>query len=224
MAARKPSPKDAPVDFEDLIAAPAEDLAQVPVPVSENEGDETKFVTTVEDGITVLQEETPAQRRIRELKAELEKPIPVASDDDDDDQIEEETEEDREIKELETQLAIRNAKILDEAKERYRPAKGKVVIIHVETDGFTEFGRVWLRGQNIHIGTEDYKRTLDRNGKSWLDTMVENPSLQYQQWGAVYIGPGEFVPRPGEAPFEDEVAREDARRQGKVPYLAPGTD
>ncbi len=208
MAARKPSPKDAPVDFEDLITA---DIASEGTP---------DIATVSENSDPVSTAETPAQRRIRELKAELEKPIPTPSEPDE----VEETEEDREIKELESKLAVRNAKILDEAKESYRPVSGKTIVIHVETDGFTEFGRVWLRGQNILITETDYKRTQDRNGVSWLDSYVEDPQLQYRMWGAVYIGPGEFVPRPGEEPFDDAVAKEDARRAGRVPFIAPGID
>lgn len=205
MAARKPSPKDAPVDFEDLIAAPD-------APVSENEAPAGEAV-----------EETPAQKRIRELKEQLDKPLPTPKAREVEPDVPE-TPEEREIKELESKLAVRNAKILEDAEESYRPIKGETIVIHVEMDGFTEFSRVWLRGQNIHITEQDYKRTLDRRGNSWLDTHVNDPELQYQKWGGVYIGPGEFKPRPGEAPFEDAVAVEDARRQGRVPFIAPGID
>lgn len=179
--ATRPNPKDVPADFDDLLAASAtEPVAEVPVediPVSENE--------------------TPEQKRIRELEAELAKPLPEAVEAPIFDDIAK-TPEQIKIEELEAKLAERNAALLERAPERFGTEEGKVILIHVVEDGFTEFGRVWMRGQELRIDQAAYQRTKDRRGHSWVDDLLYDPNKQYEAWHHHYVSPGPFVPRPGE--------------------------
>lgn len=227
MATRKPSPKDAPADFDDLLGTPADAPAGPPAPVSGNDeititsapvpapvtdAEPASPVTTAEPEAPV---ETEAQKRIRALKAELSKPIPKAQEPIFEPEVPK-TAEELEIEELEMQVAQRNAAILEATPETFVTPEGDAVLIHVVQDGFTEFGRVWLRGQELRIGKREYARTKDRNGVSWVDTLLNDPHRQFAQWGAVFVAPGPFVPRPGEV-FNDALAQEDARRKGAIP-------
>jgi len=202
--ARTPNPKDAPVDFEDLIGGTSDEDKTTPAePVSENAPVEL----------------TPAQRRLAEArakKAELEAAA-EAKLTADEEEFEGLTEEEiAELKALEDENAATATAIIENAPERFGHEVGKVILVHVVEDGFTEFGKVWLRGQELRIDEKAYKRTQDRFGVSWVDTHLNDPHKQFAEWKHVYVAPGPFVPRPGEV-FEDSVAREDARRQGRIP-------
>lgn len=207
--AKTPNPADAPApDFDDLLGAGDTETA-----ATVDSGNEAAASAPAEP------QETPEQRRIRELEAELAKPLVTAKDDSPVFQEEvEKTPEQIRIEELEAQLAVRNAQRLENAQETFVPSKGDALLIHVVEDGFTEFDRVWYRGQEIRIDAEAYKRTQDRNGDSWVDHLLNDPHAQYAKWGRVYVAPGPFVPRPGEV-FDDSLVREDARRNGAVPVL-----
>jgi hypothetical protein len=155
---------------------------------------------------------------IRELREQVSKPVPsaaVSEDEEVDTRTDEEKEQDEEIKRLQDQVARRNAAVL-EAHDVFTPETGETQLIHVLQDGFSQFGRVWLRGQEIRIDQTAYADTKDRHGNSWLDTLLHDPHAQYARWGAVYVGPGPFKPYPGEK-FEDAEAKADARRKGAAP-------
>lgn len=89
---------------------------------------------------------------------------------------------------------------------------GDKILIHVREDGFTANGRVWYRGQELEfeVGSEAYKDTLDRYGRSWL-SLDEN--TQYKQYGRVMFG---FGPWPG-GQYENQKALEAERLRGRTP-------
>ena len=197
--------KDSAIDIDDLLASVPEEAG----PLEPKLEDES-------EGAAAETEKTPDQLRIEELEAELAKPIEVASES----LLEnpEKTPEQLRIEELEMKLAQRNAQVLENAPERFEEiSEGTdIILLHVVEDGFTQFGRVWLRGQELRLTPKDYEETKDRNGVSWVDTLLNDPQAQYSRWGRVYIAPGPFQPRPGEV-FNDEVSKEDARRKGAIP-------
>lgn len=221
--AQKPSPKDAPANFDDLLAS-TEDTTS-PEAVSENSAPDAldAILDTVEPAKL-----TPAQERLaaaRAQKAELERIAAEDArradepDDAEDDEYAGLTEEEiAELKSIEDANAAQATAILDNAPDTFAPAKGKVIIVHVVEDGFTEFGRVWMRGQELHIDQAAYERTKDRNGDTWIDTLLNDPHAQYRKWGRVYVAPGPFQARPGEF-FEDSLTKEDARRKGAIPAM-----
>lgn len=161
-------------------------------------------------------EKTPDQLRIEELEAELAKPIETVTESLQDKP--EKTPEQIRIEELEMKLAQRNAAVLENAPEQFETIEDgtDVIVFHVVQDGFTAFGRVWLRGQELRLTPKHYEETKDRHGVSWVDTLLNDQNAQYDRWGTVYIAPGPFRARPGEV-FNDEVAREDERRKGAIP-------
>lgn len=187
----KPNDKDAPADFDELFNT-SEDSVEEP----DSEDSETSSES----------EESADALRIRLLEAELNKPAP------------QKTADQLRIEELENLLAERNAENISNAPEIIEQVKRGDVIheLHVVEDGFNQFGKVWLRGQNMLLTQKNYEDTKDRNGESWVDTLLNDPHAQYARWGRVFVAPGLFTPRPGEV-FADEVAREDARRKGAIP-------
>lgn len=210
MPPRKPKAEDAPVDPEELLAETPVEEAVVPV---ETPADPETPAEDFDDLLANEPVETPQQRRIRELQAALEEPDPEPEDES------EETEEDRQIKELEHQLAQKKARALSAEKVTYAASAGdgEEIVFHIVKDGFTAFSNVWLRGQNlsVRVGSPEWQRTLDINGKSFLD-VLDDIQGQYSLWGDRMIAPGRFIPRPDEV-FEDDIAREDARRGTSIP-------
>ena len=212
-APRKQAPTPAkPVDnFDDLLNENSDDVTPVVPPV-----DSDPFADPVVEPAAAPAAEDPEDEIIRQLEAAIAKPLP---------------EEDpavvakrNRIKDLEDQLARRNAAAFESGSETYdKPTgTGETVLIHVLIDGFSALGRIWVRGQELEFekGGEAWKRTLDKNGKSWVD-LANDPAAQDQRWGQRYIGSGPFVPRRGEV-FDDSVSAEDARRGRAVP-LPPRT-
>jgi hypothetical protein len=153
---------------------------------------------SADSGTDEPKQESARERMIRELREQVSKPVPSAA-----------VSEDEEVD------TRRNAAVL-EAHDVFTPETGETQLIHVLQDGFSQFGRVWLRGQEIRIDQTAYADTKDRHGNSWLDTLLHDPHAQYARWGAVYVGPGPFKPYPGEK-FEDAEAKADARRKGAAP-------
>lgn len=100
-------------------------------------------------------------------------------------------------------------------------ALGDYVTIHFREDGFSAWGQVWHRGQEITIqeGSPDWERTRDRTGFTWLD-IRDDEAAQEQKYGKRYFASGPFVPRKGEK-FEDFLVQEDARRGGRIPRVMP---
>lgn len=68
-----------------------------------------------------------------------------------------------------------------------------VYLFHIVKSGFTAFGNVWDAGQEIEVvkDSKDYKATVDRAGRSWLDLTEEQ---QVKRYGCVYFRKG---PWPG---------------------------
>ncbi|WNN95000.1 hypothetical protein SEA_MAGRITTE_23 [Microbacterium phage Magritte] len=222
MAPRK-STKDAPADFDELLAE---------VPDSDETADEVVAGDEPVQDAPVL---TPAQQRLAEQRAKAaeraaaaaEAPIVTEEIPDEDQYAGLSDTEIEELKALEDEDArVNNMKLI--AAERSEPSfdnsrkggTGKTILFHVVKDGFTAFGDVWYRGQEIEIevGTAAYKRTLDKHGKTWLD-IVDDEHAQYARWGERKIAPGEFRPLPGER-FEDELVSLDQRRRRTVPVVA----
>lgn len=88
-------------------------------------------------------------------------------------------------------------------------------VIHFMEDGFTAFGNVWYRGQEVAVTDDVYERETDLNGNSWLD-MTEND--QIERFGKVMWrwGPWPFLP------YDDPRAQEaEDKRKGAVPKV-PG--
>ena len=158
-----------------------------------------------------------AQQRIEDLKQALlntPEPEPEAAE-----PSEEELEE---IKDLEDQIAKRNnARITSAAPAAFSDTshdEGKdVLVIHFLEDGFSAFGAVWSKGQEIEIvkGSPEWNRTLDINGESWLD-LVNNPQGQRRKWGKIFFAQGEYEWVEGEE-FDVLTAKADVRRRRGVP-------
>ena len=134
--------------------------------------------------------------------------------------VEELTADERKIRQLEDQLAKRATASFTRSPDEFVPVSDDdpdVVFFHVLEDGFTAFGKVWLRGQEIKISrtSPEYKLTLDKFGNSWLD-LVDDQRAQYARWGYLKIAPGEW---PGRK-YDDAIALEDERRGYAVPSIA----
>lgn len=70
------------------------------------------------------------------------------------------------------------------------------VLIHVLKDGFCAFQHVWMAGQEIEVPRDSdyYKKTLDRDGNSWLDY---SDKKQQELWNEVRFRKGESpIPNP----------------------------
>ncbi len=189
-------PKNEPVEsFEDLL------------------GPDTEAASDVEE---IPAEKTAAQKRIDELKATLE-----ATPEPEPEPVEEEIsdEEKEEIKNLEDQIARRNNARLDSREPKgFAEAKSKdTILIHFVEDGFSAFGTVWNKGQELEIspGSPEFQRTQDINGDSWLDLRTDN-AAQRRRWGKVMFAEGPYEWVEGEE-FDVIVARADVRRKRGVP-------
>ena len=163
--------------------------------------------------------EDPEDAEIRELEALVNAPLPEFEEPAP--ELDEVAEQKRQrIKELKDQLAKRNAMVAENAPLQYQSAEGlsgEKILIHIQHDGFVALGEVWHRGQELEfvVGSPAYNRTLDRDGNSWV-SLAGDVRGQEARWGRQYLGLGPFIPRKGEA-FDDEVARQDARRKRAVP-------
>lgn len=178
VAAPAPEPTEAaaapPVDFDDLLAHSSEAPAAVPAPA----------------------EETPAQKRIRELEAELAAPAPVFTISGKPEA--ELTEEERQIRDLEDKVAKRRAAEMEAAPEQFAPAAtGETLLLHFLEDGITFSGRSWYRGQEVEfeIGGKAWEQQKDRNGNSWLD-LVDDIDAQYDKWGKQMFARGPWRGKP----------------------------
>jgi hypothetical protein len=166
-------------------------------------------------------EETPEQRRIRELEQELSlederqltnptkngRPLPEAA----------LTEEQKKIRELEDRLARKKGR--NDGPAAFEEAEDGI-LIHFVRDGFAALGQIWYRGQEIMFDPEGdaYEATKDRRGNSWVE-LAGDVAAQYSRWGDEFFRAGPFIPRPHEN-FDDEVAAEDKRRGRAAPIPA----
>lgn len=112
------------------------------------------------------------------------------------------TPEQRQIRELQNQLAVeRGSRDPVPALEAVpNPGADGNIIIHFVAEGFTALGAVWHRGQELEFvpGSESYARTCDRNGWSWLE-LRDNPAEQEARFREVKFRSG---PWPGKS-YED---------------------
>jgi hypothetical protein len=152
--------------------------------------------------------------------------------------------EQRRIRDLEHQLALEKGRKDPEPEYDTQPAAvsdGDAILIHFLEDGFTAFGQVWYRGQEVEVaaGSQQYRDTCDRFGRSWLE-LRNDEFAQADRWGKVMFRSG---PWPGKkysdatqferlkgltgdgsvAPTPDELHRaeqEEAKRGRRVPRLS----
>lgn len=217
--AKTPNPKDAPADFDALLDAPVTEVPATPAdPDSENEVND--FETLVSTPAPEP-EMTPAQKRLavaRARKAEQEALAAAAAASEADEYEGLTPDEIAELKALEGEDDAAVVAALDAEPVYTQPSAEEGTLIHVVTDGFNQFGQVWFRGQEIILSPKDYERTKDRNGVSWVDTLLHDPHAQYAKWGEIYVAPGPFSPRPGEV-FADPLVTEDERRRRGVPAI-----
>lgn len=223
---RRNDPKDAPADFDELLA---EEPAAVEVQGTVND------IPVGEPEVVAAPALTPAQERLAAAQARAAERAaaaaaePVVTEEiPDADQFAgltpEQIEELKAIEDEEARINNQRLAQADKAPERFDNSRvggtGEKILFHVLIDGVTAFGNVWNRGQEIEIevGTAAYKRTLDKHGNTWLD-IVGDEHAQYARWGERKFGPGEFRPLPGER-FEDELVAEDQRRRRTVPIVA----
>lgn len=223
---RRNDPKDAPADFDELLA---EEPAAVEVQGTVND------IPVGEPEIVAAPALTPAQERLAAARAKAaeraaaaaEAPILTEEIPDVDQFAGLTPEEIEDLKALEDEEArLNNARLAQAEKgpDTFDNSRvggtGETIVFHVLIDGVTAFGNVWYRGQEIEIekGTAAYKRTLDKHGNSWLD-IIGDEHAQYARWGERKFGVGTFRPLPGEK-FEDDLVREDARRRRTVPIVA----
>ena len=129
------------------------------------------------------------------------------------------TPEQKRVRDLEDMVARQAAENLVKLKPQYAPPVEEedgedIIHFHVLNDGFTAFGKVWYQGQEIKMSrnSPEYKSTFNTLGVSWVD-LYDNPRGQYERWGELKIGPGEWY---GSA-FNDRVAAEDQARGYSVP-------
>lgn len=81
------------------------------------------------------------------------------------------TPEQREIKALRDRLAQSEGRKDVEPEVDDIAVDGEVIVIHFLEDGATALGKVFYRGDELEfvVGSQAYKDTFDRNGKTWLD-------------------------------------------------------
>lgn len=172
MPARKSTP-DEPLDLDDLLGAD-EDVADA-------------IVASAPEAAPA---ESAEERRIRELEAELAKPVPVKAERPvPESQL---SEAQLRIRELEDQLARRQEQIAASTDTQYAAAgTGEKILLHFVEDGLIAQGQVWYRGQELEfeVGGEAYEQTKDKNGQSWLD-LLDDIDGQYERWGKQYIKRG----------------------------------
>lgn len=72
---------------------------------------------------------------------------------------------------------------------------GEVLVLHFLTDGFTAMGKTWYRGEELSIrrGSEEWKSTQDRNGRTWLEFDEEE---QVKLYGVVHFRAGAWPGKP----------------------------
>lgn len=157
--------------------------------------------------LSALIADTSSEKKPEAVKVEAPKPVIHKSD-------AELSPAELKIRELEDQVAkLKAAKLDDPAAEPELAVAtgetGNQILIHILEDGFTAWGDIWYRGQQIKIDvpSRQYEATKDRNGYSWL-SMTE--SDQYSRYGKLYFRHG---PWPGKKYSDPRVqAVEDARK------------
>jgi hypothetical protein len=110
-----------------------------------------------------------------------------------------ETAEQKQIRELQDQLARANGR--KESELLYEENIDGGILVHFLADGFTSNQKVFYRGQEVVFGPEAYKDTKDRAGNSWINLSDDE---QFDRWGEVKFRKG---PWPGKRTYaEPELA------------------
>jgi len=110
-----------------------------------------------------------------------------------------ETAEQKQIRDLQDQLAKANGRKEGELEFEENVEGG--ILVHFLEDGFTSNQQVFYRGQEVIFGPEAYANTRDRTGQSWLHLSDEE---QFERWGVVKFRKGAW---PGKRAYvEPELA------------------
>lgn len=147
------------------------------------------------------------------------------------------TPEERAERERQHAAAVAAARRFEQAQPEFVPTDGEAVLIHFIADGFTAFGEVWFRGQELEIGPEHPRwaearqwitlsrfEQIDRYGEHkfdqgpWPGRPYADAAGSFEQ---LMTGPKDN-PVPVPVPGQEELARaQDAeRRRGRaVPML-----
>lgn len=126
------------------------------------------------------------------------------------------TPEQRQIRELQNQLAVANSRNLDAAEpEMVVATSDNRVLIHFLEDGLTALGQVWHKGQELEfdLGGQAFEDTKDRYGYSWLSM---DESDQLNRYGKIYFRRG---PWPGKAYQDPQAAEAEAKRRRAAPRM-----
>ncbi len=126
------------------------------------------------------------------------------------------------IKELENLLALERGKKDPEPEVvTARPGQEGNILLHFLEDGFTAWGQVWYRGQEVEIGRDSpaFRDTVDRRGFSWL-SMLGDDFAQIERYGRVFFRPG---PWPGKK-YSDATTFESLEPISGNAAVAPSTE
>lgn len=99
------------------------------------------------------------------------------------------------------------------AQETTTEAEPQTRLIHFTADGFTAFGMVWYRGQELEITPDLYEKTLDKDGNSWLDSL--DKLTQMRRFGEVKFEDG---PWPYDE-YEEEQALKAEKERARRPIV-----
>jgi hypothetical protein len=184
--------------------------------------------------INPTESETPEQRRIRELQAELAKPILRPTSDAAGRPLPESEldAEQRQIRQLEDAVARRKAEALSQAEQSYVEPSDDAEVIHIHflQTGLLVNGATTYRGQEMkfEVGGLAHRQTMDRNGNSFLD-LVDDIDGQWDRYGKQYFARGPWRGRKWDdvSTITDPQARLDAeaaaRAEARRGFAAPVT-
>lgn len=105
------------------------------------------------------------------------------------------TPEERAERDRQHAAALAAARQFEQAEPTYAPTEGEAVLIHFVADGFTAFGQVWFRGQEMEIGP-GHPRWAE--ARRWITL---NRFEQVDRYGEQKF---DFGPWPGR-PYADAV-------------------
>lgn len=98
--------------------------------------------------------------------------------------------------------------------------RAEPILIHFLEDGFTAFGQVWYRGQELEVAkpSKHYDLTVDRTGASWLDLVGPAGEMeQARRYGRIMFRAG---PWPGDSHDDPEAAAAERKRRRQPPPMA----
>ncbi len=132
------------------------------------------------------------------------------------------TPEQMEIKRLRDRLAqSEGRKDIEPEVEDVTP-NDENIVIHFLEDGLTALGKVWYRGDELEFapGSQAYKDTCDRNGRSWLE-LRNNEFAQVDRWGKIMFRNG---PWPGKTYADGTFEAMRSDRDPNVSIKPPTAD